>query len=51
MQAERDKLEQEVTEARKSARREADEVLALTHERAGAIIKEAEEELKPKSMA
>jgi F-type H+-transporting ATPase subunit b len=48
MQAERDKLEQEVTEARKSARREADEVLALTHERAGAIIKEAEDRAQAK---
>lgn len=51
MQAERDKLEQEVVKARRQSRKDADEVLAQTHERAGAIIKEAEDRAQAKAEA
>lgn len=49
MQSERDKLEQEVIESRKQSRKEADHVLAKSHERAGAIIKEAEDKAQAKA--
>lgn len=48
MQAERDKLEQEVIATRKKARREADEIVSASHERAGSIIKEAEDKAQAK---
>lgn len=51
MQAERDKLEKEVTLTRKEARKEADEILASTHERAGSIVKAAEDQAQAKTDA
>jgi F-type H+-transporting ATPase subunit b len=43
MRAQREKLEGEIVEARKKVRKEADEIIASSHEQAGSVLKEAEE--------
>ncbi len=49
MVAERDKLEKEVAASHTAARKEANEILARTHEQASVMIKDAEETAQAKA--
>lgn len=49
MQAEKEKLEQDIAIAHKDARKQADEVITASQEQASAIVKKAEEDAQTKA--
>lgn len=51
LSAQKEELDKEVAEARKKARKEAEEILAASHAEATAMIKEAEENAQAKAKA